>query len=131
MTTIPALEDVCLTCGKTYGWHIDNQPRHPFNHGQDGATAFLKRRGDRPVQRGPIGAQEGSEGPQIASMTTDPVLRIALINKGILTPTDLAAAEEALRVALAEVKIGGQQWSATGEASSDSSTETGRTSTEH
>lgn len=106
--TIPTPSDAdrCETCGQTFAWHRDNAPRHPFNSGQDGATAFLKRRGDRDPQRRGSDAQRGSESPQIVSPGNDPVLRIALINRGILTPADLVIAEEQLRAALMEVQHG-------------------------
>jgi hypothetical protein len=104
MTTTVNEDDRCGTCGQTYGWHQENTTHHNFSiAGQDGATDFLTRRG-RPVQRGPIGAQRGSEGPQLVSPGNDPVLRIALINRGVLTPADLVVAEEQLRAALAEVQ---------------------------
>jgi len=94
-------DDHCKTCGKTYGWHEEHpETKHPFNAGQDGATDFLKRRQDRDRK----GAQRGAEGPQIVSPGNDPVLRIALINRGVLTPADLVVAEEQLRAALAEVQ---------------------------
>lgn len=97
-------DDRCQTCGNTYKWHQENHPRHPFNSGQDGATDFLKRKRGQDDQRAGSGAQRGSEGPQIVSTGNDPVLRIALINRGILSPADLVIAEEQLRVALSEVQ---------------------------
>lgn len=111
MTILPNDDQRCLTCGQTYAWHVDNQPRHPFNDGQDGATDFLKRRGGRDHRREGSTRQRGSDGPQIVSPGNDPVLRIALINRGILSPADLVVAEEQLRAALAEV----QERSASGE----------------
>lgn len=41
--------------------------------------------------------------PQTLALPTDPVLRIALINRGVITPADLVIAEEQLRQALVEV----------------------------
>lgn len=102
-------DDRCGSCGQTWGWHQENQTFHPFNSGQEGATDFLKGRGGRDHQRGGSGAQDGSGGPQIVSPGNDPVLRIALINRGILTPADLMVAEEQLRAALAEVQDGPAQ----------------------
>lgn len=103
----PNDDDRCGTCGQTFAWHREHVPKHPFNYGQDGATTFLKRRGDRDPQRTGSGAQRASEGPQIVSSGNDPVLRIALINRGVLTPADLVVAEEQLRQALAEIQEGG------------------------
>lgn len=101
-------DDRCRSCGQTFRWHLDNETRHPFNSGQDGATDFLKRRGGRDPQRRGSNGQRGSETPQIVSPGHDPVLRIALINRGILTPADLVVAEEQLRAALMEVQPDGE-----------------------
>lgn len=103
-------DDRCQTCGQTFGWHQANpQTRHPFNDGQDGATDFLKRRGGRDPKRDRSSDQGASETPLIAGFAHDAVLRIALINRGILTPADLVVAEEQLRTALAEVQQEGGQ----------------------
>lgn len=103
------LAERCQTCGQTKGWHEANPgTRHPFNSGQDGATDFLKRRGGRDPQRRGSDAQRGAETPQIVSPGNDPVLRIALINRGVLTPADLVVAEEQLRAALMEVQQYGE-----------------------
>lgn len=90
--------DRCKTCQQTRLWHDNNNPIHPFNDGQAGATAFLNRTHNRPGNDAP----RRSEGPQV--IPSDPVLRIALINRGIITPADLAAAEEQLRVALVSMQ---------------------------
>lgn len=91
-------DEVCQTCGKTFAWHEENIPRHPFNSGQDGATAFLGERQKRQDK------ERTTRPPQIASVPTDPVLRIALINRGIITPAELMAAEAQLQQALADVR---------------------------
>lgn len=98
---MPQENDLCGTCGKSFAWHRDNVPKHPFNAGQDGATDFLKRRGGREPQQRASTAQRGPESLQMAG---DPVLRIALINRGILTPADLMVAEMQLRDALLAVQ---------------------------
>jgi len=97
----PSDDEKCQTCGKDFGWHRDNAPKHPFNNGQDGSTAFLKRRGGRDDG---LATQRPQHGSQMLQMAGDPVLRIALINRGILTPADLVVAEEQLRAALMEVQ---------------------------
>jgi hypothetical protein len=98
----PQDDDICKTCGKTFAWHRNNpMTKHPFNSGQDGSTDFLKRRGERDHRQRAQGAQEGSQTLQMAG---DPVLRIALINRGILTPADLVVAEMQLRDALLAVQ---------------------------
>lgn len=93
---------VCQTCNKP---HDENwQPRHPFNDGSLPFSAtFGKRRADG--SRGPVpDAQGGSEGavgpvtqPLAAPWPFDPVLRQALIDKGVLTPDDLRNAEATIR----------------------------------
>lgn len=70
---------------------------HPFNDGQAGAGAFLgvKKR-DRGTGTGDNGngAQRGS---QVAPWPFDPVLRQALIDRGVLTTQDLRDAEDKIR----------------------------------
>lgn len=86
--------DKCATCDNTRSWHEGARPLHPFNAGEAGATAFLEPR----HRRGRPGAQDESQGRRISSprpsMPMDPVLRQALVDKGILTPQDLRDAEE-------------------------------------
>lgn len=94
----------CETCGQTRGWHKENAPRHPFNFGQDGATAIFKRREGRDPKRDDKTAQRGSQPPLIAGFAHDAVLRIALINAGVVTPAGLMVAEEQLREALMMAK---------------------------
>lgn len=120
--------DICQTCGKSRAWHEANNPIHPFNSGQAGATAFLGKRRDRDPQTGRKTAQQGAETPPRVVWPNDPVLRVALINAGVISPEQLAAAENQLRAALGDV-LGGAPWSAQEEGSTGSSTETGKTST--
>lgn len=102
MTTIPTGDmspDVCHTCGRR---HTDDfQPRHPFNDGSVPASATFGHRAPDGVRRHRSGPQRGAEGPQnvdpIAVAPFDPVLRQALVDKGILTPQDLRDAEEKIR----------------------------------
>lgn len=123
-----ASEDVCRTCGQTYGWHEENKPIHPFNDGQAGAAAFLGARRDRDTKRGEKSPQRGAEPPPRVVWPTDPVLRVALIRAGVITPEDLRSAEEELRTAMGDT-LKGPQWSATVEESTDSSTKADRMST--
>lgn len=116
--TKPNPSDRCLTCGQTSEWHEDHKPVHPFNFGQDGATAVFKRAPGRDPRRTTPTSPQASQGPQMVSLPSDPVLRIALINKGVLTPVDLVAAEEQLRQALREVVQGGEGKIQVGEAAS-------------
>lgn len=106
----------CRTCSQTWDWHQENRPIHPFNDGQAGATAFLGPRRDRTNQPADSGAQRDAETAPTVVWPSDPVLRVALINKGVLTADDLRAAEENLRAAMGPMRIG-DKWSATGEGS--------------
>lgn len=79
----------CHTCGQSHRQLASTGvlPKHPFNDGTLGASAtFGKRRpdgqGNAPV---PVA--------QFSSHPFDPVLRQALIDKGVLTPQDLRDAE--------------------------------------
>lgn len=82
-------EEVCTTCGQTLGWHKANNPRHEFN-------GPLKVEKPKTV----VGAA-----PQ---WPFDPVLRQALVDKGILTVQDLADAEAKIR-AVSGLPTGGGQ----------------------
>jgi hypothetical protein len=99
----------CRTCGQTFQWHKENNPVHPFNDGQAGATAFLGKRGDRTHQWAGKASQATAEGPSQVVWPTDPVLRIALMNAGVITADHLRAAEEQLRAAMGEVLTRGGQ----------------------
>jgi hypothetical protein len=85
----------CHTCGHTKQWHEDKQPRHPFNDGQSGSTSFLTR------QKGNATGNNGGGTPSAAAYPIDPVLRTALINKGVITPQDLRDAEELIQATTA------------------------------
>jgi len=80
------LEAYCGTCGNTREWHDTHNTLHRFN----GALALPK----------------GAEVRQV-TMPFDPVLRQALITKGILTPQDLRDAEEQIRAVTAQLMGGG------------------------
>lgn len=73
------LEDRCPTCGQTRQWHEENKPRHAFG----GKVGITPARPDVAVKAAP--------------WPFDPVLRQALIDKGVLTPDDLQAAEAKIR----------------------------------
>jgi hypothetical protein len=90
-------DDKCHTCGQTMDWHQEHKPVHPFNRGEAGATAFLgdrKRREDPTQAAGNVGSQRGIQPPARVAFPCDPILRQALIDKGVLTPEDLKNAEE-------------------------------------
>lgn len=91
--------DSCRTCGNSEEWHAWHKPLHPFNDGSAGAAAFLKGKPGKPPGDNGNGAQRGSEAAQ---WPFDPVLRQALINKGVLTSEDLRNAEEQIRAVTAQ-----------------------------
>lgn len=99
---MPETTDECKTCGNTFGWHADHNSVHPFNDGQAGATAFLGPRRNRDDKRDGKTPQRGAETASPVAWPFDPVLRQALIDKGVLTPDDLRAAEDKIRAVSAQ-----------------------------
>jgi hypothetical protein len=110
MPDIPELEDdeKCATCSHTYAWHKEHKPVHPFNTGSAGAKAFLGARRGRDPRTGPKTSQRGAERPQTiaAPWPMDPVLRMALVDAGVITPAQLRAAEDKIRAVSAEFNGG-------------------------
>ena len=86
----------CVTCGNTKEWHEQHpEIRHAFNDGSVPHSAtFGVRRADGTRGRIPE-PQRGSQTP--SPWPFDPVLRQALIDKGVLTVEDLKSAEEKIR----------------------------------
>lgn len=91
--------DKCTTCEQTRLWHENNDTQHQFN---DGSVPFKTTFGARTRRDDQKTAQRGSESPSVASWPFDPVLRQALIDKGVLTPEDLRAAEDKIRAVTAQ-----------------------------
>lgn len=94
--------DVCRTCQQNRGWHLANNPRHPFNDGSVSVSqTFGKKLGDgsraAPTPTGDDAVVTVSAAP----WPFDPVLRQALITKGVLTPDDLTQAERTIRAVTA------------------------------
>lgn len=78
--------DVCRTCRQTWLWHTENKPRHQFvNADQQASESFLSA------------AEKPNHPVQNVQMPFDPVLRMALIEKGVLTPEDLSKAESIIK----------------------------------
>lgn len=73
---------VCTTCHNSYD-PGDISGTHPYRHPVNGPLVNAKD-------------QEKSSRTQIESLPADPVLRVALIEKGILDPLDLTKAEQML-----------------------------------
>jgi hypothetical protein len=86
---------VCRICGQTFSWHQDNRPRHPFiEKHSDRVMPLGKNKEEKKQQDKPKKVVlETREWP------SDPILRIALVKKGILTQADILAAEAELREA--------------------------------
>lgn len=94
----------CETCGNPFEGH--EVFKHPYNDGSLPPSAtFGKRRADGSRGPAPV-AQSGSEtGPEVTTIRApfDPVLRLALINRGVITPQDLTDAEKQIYVLTGEV----------------------------
>ena len=91
-TTLSEPDGKCSTCGES---HVELAargvvPKHPFN---DGSLPFKATFGDRNRTDDWKPAQRGAERPTTQGWPFDPVLRQALIDKGVLTPDDLRNAE--------------------------------------
>lgn len=96
MSEIVQGETNCCTCGNSWAWHLQHpEVRHPFN---DGSVPFKTTFGDRGRHDDQKRAQRGSEDASRPAMPFDPVLRQALIDKGVLTPDDLRDAEAKIMV---------------------------------
>lgn len=80
------IERVCEVCGHSLEWHRQNQTAHVFS--DDG----------RIIQRSRSQASDpvSEENPRM-QLAGDPVLRMALIRKGVITPEDLDEVENELR----------------------------------
>jgi len=101
--------DRCSTCDNTLRWHRENNPSHPFNDGTLPASAtFGKRRTD-----GQGNAPTPDVIPQTSAWPFDPVLRQALMDKGVLVPQDLRDAEEKIRATTAIVQLHPEGFTAT------------------
>lgn len=105
LESIPA--GYCTTCGKSHRELAESGtfPKHSFNDGTLGASAtFGKKLPDG--SRTPPGNQPVTI-VQEAPWPFDPVLRQALIDKGVITPEDLKSAEEKIRAVTAQFAASG------------------------
>lgn len=100
-------QPVCTTCGKPHPFPDGTVPKHPFN---DGSLSFADTFG----RKLPDGSRAlpGTEEPPAQAVGNawpfDPVLRQALIDKGVITPDDLINAEKQIK-AVTNAVMGGQQ----------------------
>lgn len=101
MTTMSE-EDICRTCGQPRSWHTE-ETIHPFRDAGDIAPDGLGPKREKEKPRVTV---------EVRNFPTDPALRIALVNKGILTLADISAADNELREAAENgrvVKVGEPQ----------------------
>lgn len=101
--------DKCTTCNRSHS-EPGYAPRHPFNDGNLPVSATFGTAKQREK-----GKDETVEIRQV-SWPFDPVLRQALIDKGVLTPDDLIDAEKKIRAVTAQWQ-GGSNDSSAGAAS--------------
>lgn len=103
---LAAMGLLCKTCGKDEQWHKDNpDTRHKYNDGSIPASETFGKRLPDGSRTSPGGGTvvEAVEAP----WPFDPVLRQALIDKGVLTPEDLQAAEMKIRAVTAQFAASG------------------------
>lgn len=91
MTT--ANDDKCTACGRSPDDH--QGMRHPFS-AKGSSTSWLKPQKERMSEPVNVTAPRTPSLPQ-SVMPFDPVLRQALIAKGVITPDDLDVAEKIIR----------------------------------
>ena len=109
--TRPNPMDLCHTCNRTYEWHQLNGDaiHHGFNDGSAGVSATFGRRRSDGSGNNPPDPQTGSEAVVLMEWPHDPVLRQALVDKGLLTVRDLELAEAKIRAITGKVMSDGQQ----------------------
>lgn len=85
---MPSDTATCAICDRNFAWHREHRPRHLFKDvlGQDHSLEI------EPAELDSKGVDK-----VIQNLPTDPILRLALIDKGLLEPDDLQAAEAKLR----------------------------------
>lgn len=90
MANEDSIEEVtCRVCGKTMRQHQELGLMHRFT--EKGGLA-KKGRGDQS-----LGGVPASQKAPSAALRGDPVLRFVMIEKGLITPEDLTAAEDKLQ----------------------------------
>ena len=76
---------VCSTCGNTWGWHEENDPRHPFSTVNGPDALSIKDDNDHDGRVVPM------------TMPFDPALRMALMDAGVITTAMLDAADAKIK----------------------------------
>lgn len=91
----------CETCGNNGAWHRENKPQHPYEpeqpvekpaRGRDAADP-LEGRADRPQQGQ---ARQTPAAYRQRPFPTDPALRMILVDKGIISASELDQADQML-----------------------------------
>lgn len=85
MTTMSLKMPSCSICGKDERWHRENEVLHAFS--LDGRL----KKAESPPPSKPV----SQERPKV-NIQGDPVLRMALIRAGVITPEDLTQVEDEL-----------------------------------
>lgn len=117
-----AESDKCTICNQTRKWHEDHKPKHKFV--EPGGDPQIQRVDDRSsnsktIQPGLTPEEEAlrkrlrepgrvmplGDGPTFG-FTSDPVLRMLLVEKGVITPEELSATEAKLQA----ISGGGIVW---------------------
>ena len=94
MTMTTSTTEICSVCKRPRQEHIDRGYRHQFV--PIGGPVALVARDESPSESSPARTSE-SQGHVRMIPGGDPVLRMALIRKGLLTPDDLTSVEDELR----------------------------------
>lgn len=100
---MPNDDHECATCGRTYEWHQNNATRHKFDPGDDSVPRIggpVRRRGDDKERVIEVM-------PRVSAFPFDPVLRQALIDKGVITADDLTEAEGKINAVTGQLLGGG------------------------
>lgn len=103
MTTTKNEPPVCKTCGKSHPYADGTVPKHPFN---DGTLSFADTFGAKLADGSRAVPMDSPVQVVEQAWPFDPVLRQALIDKGILTTDDLTQAERKIRLITNQFKEG-------------------------
>lgn len=103
MTSPVSDKPICQTCHKPHPWPDGSTPKHPFNNGDLPASATFGKKG---ADGRNVPPPDEATDIRPVQWPFDPVLRQALIDKGILTPEDLRNAEEKIIVITGQYRRG-------------------------
>jgi hypothetical protein len=94
----------CRTCGRDHAELVAAgvSPRHPFNDGSLPSSATFGTKGPDGRRTAPSGGTEPVPEVHVVEWPFDPVLRQALITKGVVTVEDLREAEQTILAVTAQ-----------------------------